>query len=227
MQKLRRAQLEAIKEESYEEAHGEVAWLGILGDMMMLLLTFFVMLFSVAAPDAEKYVDALRKVGDALGGKSIVEKQATPMKRVEEEIVKIIADNNLVNDVELTSDTRGLVIYSRGDFFFPSGKSELLPDTALFLKKVAEIIKTLPFKVMVEGHTDDVPVSTKRFPSNWELSTARAAMVVRYFVEEEHIDPKRFIVAGYAEFKPRFPVIPENRPRNRRVEIVIIKGKTG
>ncbi len=227
MPKLSRARLEAIKEQSYEEAQGELAWLGILGDMMMLLLTFFVMLFSIAAPDSDKYIGVLRKVGDALGGKSIVEKQAQPIKRAKEAIAKIITDNNLVNDVELTSDTRGLVIYSRGDFFFPSGKAELFPDTRLFLKKVAAIIKTLSFKVMVEGHTDDVPISTKRFPTNWELSTARAAMVVRYFVEEENIDPKRFIVAGYGEFKPRFPVIPENRSKNRRVEIVIIEGKPG
>ena len=223
--RIRKVQIDAMRQQSYEEGYLEMGWLAILGDMMMLLLTFFVMLFSVAAPQADQYAETLRNIGDALGGKSIVEKKKDPMEETKEKISKVITDNNLVNDVELTSDTRGLVLYSRGDFFFPSGSSEILPDTRIFLRKVAAIIKTLPYVVLVEGHTDDVPISTERYPTNWELSTARAASVVRYFVEEEKIDPKRFIVAGYAEYKPRFPVTPDNRPRNRRVEIVIMKGK--
>ncbi|GMT41658.1 MAG: chemotaxis protein MotB [bacterium] len=227
MQPVNNFEIESIKEDAHEEAYGDVAWLGILGDLMMLLLTFFVMLFSIAAPNADQYLEVLKNIGDALGGKSIVERKASPIDEARDKMHRIITDNNLVNDIELTSDTRGLVIYSRGDFFFTPGSADLLPDTVLFLKKVAAIIKTIPLKVLVEGHTDDVPIKTPRFPTNWELSTARAATVVRYFIEEENIDPKRFIVAGYGEFKPRFPLVPENRPKNRRVEIVILKGKAG
>ncbi len=225
--KIRKSDLETARVESYEDGMSEISWVVILSDMMMLLLTFFVMLFSIVSPDAEKLAEILEEVGDALGGRSIVEKKKKedPMEKAKENIEKVIVDNNLVNDVELTSDARGIVLFSRGDFFFKSGTSELLPDTKIFLKKVASIIKTLPFVVLVEGHTDDVPISTPQFPTNWELSTARAARVVRYFVETSKLDPKMFIVAGYGEFKPRFSPTPENRPRNRRVEIVILRGK--
>ncbi len=224
--KIRKSDLEIAKADAFEDGFSEVSWVVILSDMMMLLLTFFVMLFAIVSPEAEKLAEILSEVGDALGGRSIVEKKKEdPMEKAQKNIEKVIVDNNLVNDVELTSDTRGLVLFSRGDFFFKSGTSELFPDTKIFLKKVAAIIKTLPFVILVEGHTDDVPISTPMFPSNWELSTARAARVVRYFVETSKLDPKMFIVAGYGEYKPRFSPTPENRPRNRRVEIVILRGK--
>ncbi len=109
---------------------------------------------------------------------------------------------------------------------FDSGEAQLKPDGEAVLRKVAKILAEHPeLKIHVIGHTDNVPIrasARNRFPSNWELSTARAAAVVKYFVEEEKIDPKRFIVSGYGEFKPRFPPTPENRAKNRRVEIIVM-----
>ncbi|MBI3600596.1 MAG: OmpA family protein [Nitrospinae bacterium] len=91
-----------------------------------------------------------------------------------------------------------------------------------FLESVNEIVKDVPYKILVEGHTDDVPIKTERFPSNWELSSSRASSVVKYFIEKG-IAPQRLSAVGYAEFKPRFPKTPENRPKNRRVEIIILR----
>ena len=75
----------------------------------------------------------------------------------------------------------------------------------------------------MEGHTDDIPTKGGKYPTNWELSTARASAVVRYFLEKMKMDPRRFSAVGYAEYKPRYALIPENRPRNRRVEIIILR----
>jgi len=81
----------------------------------------------------------------------------------------------------------------------------------------------LPNDIRVEGHTDDLPISTKRFPSNWELSTARATSVVRYYLENYDVDPRQFSAAGYSEYKPLYDNdSPENRAKNRRVEIVVL-----
>ncbi len=213
-----------MREEASSEAMDEARWLLSLSDLLTLLLTFFVMLFAISTPDASKMAEMAKGMGGMMGGaKKAAPAAVDPMGVTQVRIQAVITDNNLVNDVDMASDSRGIVLFSRGDFFFASGGAELLPDTKLFLKKVAAIIKTMPNTVLVEGHTDDVPTHTDIFPSNWELSTARAAMVVRYFVEEEKLDPKQFIVSGYAEYKPRFPPTPENRGKNRRVEIVIMR----
>ncbi len=221
--KIRPSVLASIQEEASAEASDEARWLFSLSDLLTLLLTFFVMLFAISVPDQKKLSDMMAGYGGAKGGaKKAVTGAEDPEAFVKKHMKSLISDNNLVNDIDLTSDSRGVVLFSRGDFFFPSGTAELLPDTRLFLDKVSEIIMKVPNTVLVEGHTDDVPTSTAMFPSNWELSTARAAAVVKYFVQEKKIDPKRFIVSGYGEFKPRLPVTPENRSKNRRVEIVIM-----
>lgn len=221
--KIRPSVLASIQEEASAEAMDEARWLFSLSDLLTLLLTFFVMLFAISVPDQKKLSDMMQGYGGAKGGaKKAVTGAEDPEAFVKKHMKSLISDNNLVNDIDLTSDSRGVVLFSRGDFFFPSGTAELLPDTRLFLDKVAEVILKVPNTVLVEGHTDDVPTNTAMFPSNWELSTARAAVVVKYFVQEKKIDPKRFIVSGYGEFKPRLPVTPENRPKNRRVEIVIM-----
>jgi chemotaxis protein MotB len=222
---IRKADLETIREESFAEAIDEARWLLSLSDLLTLLLTFFVMLFAISSPDQKKLTEMTQAMGSHLGvgtQRKIVAPNANPMEGVRTKVKSLITDNNLVNDVELTSDSRGIVLFSKGDFFFAPGGTELLPDTVLFLHKVAELIRKSPNMVLVEGHTDDVPTHSEKFPSNWELSTARAAAVVRYFIETEKLDPKQFIVSGYGEYKPRFPPTPENRGQNRRVEIVIM-----
>lgn len=220
---VKKSELETMREEASAEAADEARWLFSLSDLLTLLLTFFVMLFAISSPDAKKMAEMMESFGGAKGGAKKSAKDATdPMGVVNKRVKTVVTDNNLVNDVDVGSDARGVVLFSRGDFFFTSGTAELLPDTKLFLNKVAEIVRSVPNTVLVEGHTDDVPTNTPIFPSNWELSTARAAAVVKFFVEQEKLDPKRFIVAGYGEFKPRFPVTPENRGKNRRVEIIIL-----
>lgn len=199
-------------------------WLLTLADMFSLLLVFFIMLFALTYKDEEKYVGMLTKMGDALGGKSRLEKKSG-LDVVSENMQKFLQDNNLLMQVNLTSDSRGVSLYAEGDMFFDAGSAELKPDIKRLLRRMAEIIRTTPYKVIVEGHTDDTQGKMDKYPSNWELSTARASAVVRHFIEEEGIEPYRFSAEGYAGFKPRYALIPENRSKNRRVEIIISREK--
>ncbi len=213
----------AIKEEGQEESAEEMGWLITYGDMMTLLLTFFILLFSISSVDSEKYRFAMKALGDALGGTMPEEIEfEEKLDQVKIEIEKIITDENLSRDMEITSDTRGIVLYARGGAFFKSGDTRILEDTKIFLRKVSSILKETTYKIVIEGHTDDIPINTERFPSNWELSSGRAGNVLRSFIEEG-ISPARLSAVGYAQYKPRFPPTPENRAKNRRVEIIILR----
>jgi chemotaxis protein MotB len=199
-------------------------WLMTLADMFSLLLCFFVMLFALSYKDEEKYVGTLTKIGDALGGKSQLERKSG-LDVVTENMQKFLQDNNLLMQVNLTSDSRGVSLFAEGDMFFDAGSADLKPDIKRLLRRIAEIIKSTPYKVIVEGHTDDTQGKMDKYPSNWELSTARASAVVRYFIEEEGVEPYRFSAEGYAGFRPKYALIPENRAKNRRVEIIISREK--
>jgi chemotaxis protein MotB len=106
---------------------------------------------------------------------------------------------------------------------FSPGCAELKPEIYPILDKLYEMLKDLPNPV--EGHTDSIPISTEKFPSNWELSTARASSIVRYFIAKG-INPERLKASGYADTKPiASNAAPKGRAQNRRVEIVILNIK--
>jgi chemotaxis protein MotB len=105
---------------------------------------------------------------------------------------------------------------------FDFGKAEINPGGLAFLERVAALIQKIPHPVRVEGHTDNLPIHTARFPSNWELSTARAVNVVKYFAGLGKINPQRLSAVGYGDTRPLvLNDSPANRSRNRRVEIVL------
>jgi chemotaxis protein MotB len=111
-----------------------------------------------------------------------------------------------------------------GDLLFDTGKADLKGGAIEVLTKIAAILRKTPYLINLVGHTDDIPIHTSRFPSNWELSTARACAVARFLTGEMKIPPERFCISGYADYRPLRPnVSPENRAANRRVEIIITK----
>ncbi len=112
----------------------------------------------------------------------------------------------------------------QGPMFFERGKVDLLPDMIEFLDRLATVIKQTPYQVHVVGHTDDNPINTAIFPSNWELSLHRASQVARHLIRSGRIDPKRFIVMGRGQYDPAYPNDDEEfRAMNRRVEIIITR----
>jgi chemotaxis protein MotB len=215
-------QSEKDRQDALDEGIGEgeesLIWAVTFGDMMTQILAFFILLLALSVPNVEKFKEIMEQI-QAQFKKKV---EPTKLEVVQEQIEKLITDENLTKDVHLTSDTRGIVLFASGDLFFKAGESELNTEIKYFLDSINDTIKDVPYKLLVEGHTDDLPIKTDRFPSNWELSSARASSVVKYFIEKG-VAPVRLSAVGYAEFKPRFPKTPENRPQNRRVEIVILR----
>ncbi|HHV11312.1 MAG TPA: OmpA family protein [Clostridiales bacterium] len=129
-------------------------------------------------------------------------------------------------DMTVGIDMRGLVISLDNAILFDSGKAEIKAGNDETLSKLADVINSLDNYIRVEGHTDNVPIHTAVYPSNWELSTARAASVVRLFVEKCGVSPEKIVAVGYGEYKPVADnSTAEGRAKNRRIDIIILSEK--
>jgi chemotaxis protein MotB len=133
-----------------------------------------------------------------------------------------------LDQIKYIIDKRGLTIRVPESFFFKSGQASIRPEILPVLDGVARSLEKIPNHIRIEGHTDSVPINTFLFPSNWELSTARATTIVRYFLAHYNFDPSRLSAAGFAEYRPIAPNhTPEGRMQNRRVDIVVLSSKEG
>lgn len=226
-----------------EPKAGMPEWMATYSDMVTLLLCFFVLLFSFATLDVQKFKAIAVSMNGSLGvldsgttvnmeplvnsfpGDSPTEENEE-FQKLYEEMSNYIKENNLSSSITLRLDERGLLVRFMDNVLFESGRADLTPKAREIINKVAEIIKQNDNNVRVEGHTDNVPISTSRFPSNWELSTARAVNVVKYLIEVNSIEAKRLSASGYSD---QHPVDDNNthegRQNNRRVDMVILKSE--
>lgn len=132
-------------------------------------------------------------------------------------------ENDLNNVISANRTERGVVLVLQDSILFDPGEAEILDTGKPFLTKIGTLLSEISNHVKVEGHTDSRPMNSYRYPSNWELSGARASSVIRYLIDENHFDESRFSLAGYGETRPIKPNDnPENMQENRRVEIVIL-----
>ncbi len=215
-------------------------WMTTYGDMMTLLLAFFVLLFSMANIDEEKFDMVIHGIQGRLGvldggqtisrrdaidlGLEMSELAAMQIEQLERRVAEYITEEGLEDDIMLEVDERGLTIHFTGEILFELGQAEIRPEAREILDRISGFIKSVPNDIMVEGHTDNWPIRTERFPSNWELSTSRATNVVRHLIEELEVDSKRLSAAGYSEYRPLKPNdTAENRALNRRVDIVVLR----
>jgi chemotaxis protein MotB len=137
-------------------------------------------------------------------------------------VKKFIDVNNLEDTVEIKKDSRGIIMELKDNILFDIGKADIKEPSKSILDKISVLISSLPNDIIVEGHTDNVPISTYKFPSNWELSTQRAVNVLKYFVQTKKMNPGRFQAAGYGEYRPiGANDTYANRGKNRRVNILI------
>ncbi|NLY76963.1 MAG: flagellar motor protein MotB [Tissierellia bacterium] len=216
---------------------GSSNWLTTYSDMVTLLLCFFVLLFTFSNLDVQKFKSVLASFQGGSGileGGNVIE---TPSIRDQEEldleklrdILEDYADSaNLGEEITISINERGLTIRFADRVLFDPGKADLKPDAKEILNDVAEILQRNEFKdklIKVEGHADTTPVSPKDgFPTNWELSTTRATNVLRFLVEEKGIEGGRISASGYSYYRPIAPNdTKENKAKNRRVDIVILK----
>lgn len=148
-----------------------------------------------------------------------VEAQAVELQEMLEEEI-----NEGLIDVDTESTNIIIRIQEKGSF--PSGRANLNPDFFEVITKITDVISTTPGKIVVAGHTDNIPISTRRFRSNWELSSARAVTVVHAMLSNASIEEDRFLIQGYADSHPLVDNdTAENRAQNRRVELVIQRGE--
>jgi chemotaxis protein MotB len=223
------------------ETAGMMRWLLTYADMITLLLALFIILFSISTINKVKLQRLVRDLGggfnniDALNnppnGQTTVTKDE--LKVMQSQLQQYISQNKLQNKVQTeirqNGTRRELVITLLTDkSLYDSGSADLRDVTKRILDVVNGQLRIRKNDIRVEGNTDDVPIHTAQFPSNWELSAARAVGVARYLVESDGLSPKRIQVAGYGEFRPRVPNDTEDhRQANRRVDIVVLDTQRG
>ncbi len=222
-------------EEEDDEEPSAPAWMTTFSDMATLLLTFFVMIVAMSEVEVKKFQEALSFFQGRTGllqsemvipsiKNQVVTQQQLSQEQAQkyEELLKYLEENNLAGKVQVNLTDRGLHLIITDSVMFRSGEAELIEPSRTILRILAGMIDSRIQSVVVEGHTDNVPISTTRYPSNWELSAARAAAVVRFLLEQTRaLSPERYLAVGYGEFHPRAPNdTPEGRARNRRVEIL-------
>ncbi len=212
-------------------------WLLTYSDLITLLLAFFVVMYSMSQIDAKRF----GKVAEALhgvlkGGDNIFFNEEQTQKTKGHGLLKLgnlrmlqakidekFKQLNKQADVQTELTERGLVVHILDRALFKEGSAKLEPKAMEVLDLIYDKIKGMPNHIRVEGHTDDKPINTVQFPSNWELSTARATAVVRYFINNHGMPPDKISALGYGEFRPVRPNNSiENRAYNRRVDVVIL-----
>jgi len=229
------------RKKSEEDKENLERWLLTYADLITLLLAFFVMLYVFSKQDTRKY-DAMTMQLKAIfsGGTGIVDEggrtgsqtieSATEgpsdieiRRQLERQIKGLVQAEGLQDNISIITDERGIVIRIMDKAFYDTGKADLKENARSTLDSIAPVIKSIPNEIRIEGHTDNIPISTYEFKSNWELSVRRATEVVKYLVENGGISPKRISAAGYAEYRPVADNGTEaNRALNRRIEIIVL-----
>ncbi|HTX58311.1 MAG TPA: flagellar motor protein MotB [Verrucomicrobiae bacterium] len=224
------------KEQQLETA-GMMRWLLTYADMITLMLALFIILFAMSTISRVKVQQFAKLVSAGFdntwsvnqppnGGTNESQSfdSTSNIPAVEKQLEQYVQKHQLQKSVQVHMDHRGLVITLLSDkSYYNSGSAELRPQTKKILDDISGFLKKNDNLIRVEGNTDNVPISTPEYPTNWELSTARAVGVVRYLVEHDGLDPTRASAAGYGEFRPRRPNDnDDDRQQNRRVDIVLL-----
>ncbi len=196
------------RERTPRQSHWQVPW----SDLMMTMFILFAVMYVYAS---SRQTGSVPESGN--NAQSIATVYELSKSTVKENHLEKLASVELVPD-------KAVRILLTSDLLFDTGSADLKDGSIEVLKKVATVLRKTPYLITLAGHTDDIPIHTDSFPSNWELSTARASAVARFLLEEMKLPAERFRVSGYAEYRPLRPNISSaNRATNRRVEIMITK----
>lgn len=251
-----------MRKSKKKDTGGGANWMDTYGDMVTLLLTFFVLLYSFSTVDAAKW----ERLVAALGGKSgvlmsdsgLVENQAdmlnypdeelnqqpesvdaetleelqqqlqNKLEQVEElynQIKSYVSESEFEEDIMVTRTNSEIRIKFTNNVLFDLGKANIKPEAINILSELTDAINTYNQAVeiiRIEGHTDNLPIHTREFPSNWELSTQRAVSVLRYMLDVKQVRPEILSAVGYGEYRPFADnSTEEGRRMNRRVDFVI------
>jgi chemotaxis protein MotB len=149
------------------------------------------------------------------------------MERIKKQLEGLLSNQIAHHVVAIRIGRDGLVISLREAGFYDSGSASPHPDSIKTLDEIAEALRATPYDIRIEGHTDNVPIHNEQFDSNWELSTARATRLAKMLIVGHHFAPARLSASGYAEFHPvATNATADGRSQNRRVDIIVLPGKT-
>lgn len=233
----------------------DTSWLVTYGDMVTLLMAFFVLMFSASKVSEEKYEQVAQSIAQGfnspgpdaiveIASSEIAESESTESEGTEEVTVlspltnakamldQLIEERDLTGEMTTSFTPTGLKIELSSSSFFGSGSADVRESMVPSLIELSGVLQSLPdgdYQVEVEGHTDNVPINTARFPSNWELSSLRAINVAHIF-EDTGIQKDRLSAIAYADTRPEAPNtdvnginIPENQAKNRRVVVHVTR----
>ncbi|MDQ0203500.1 flagellar motor protein MotB [Pectinatus haikarae] len=237
-----------------KEDHPSEAWLLPYSDLMTLLLALFIVLYAINAASKQttsEEVTATFRHGFNAGGISFFDKMGTQsgytayltedeskdksvnnyvaendkLEKEKQKLEAYIKEKNLENEVSTQLTEQGLMIRVKEKALFPSGSADLTNDSDKITTIVASLLGAVKENVVISGHTDNVPISNSRYPSNWDLSSQRALNFMKSVLQKNpQLDPIRFQATGNSEYRPIVPNdTPEHRAQNRRVEILIAR----
>ena len=235
----------ARKEKTPPSAPGAPLYMATYGDMVTLVLCFFVLLFAMSSVDAQKFQKAILSLRGSLGilkGGVTREESVEPNPGLEEgraagsapryemntqhvayTVESYLRSEGLDKSIRVTVNQRGVEVSISDQFLFESGSAELKPDGQRALYKIATLVRDAVPAVSVEGHTDTVPLRGGRYRDNWGLSAARAAVVASYLQTDGGIAPQKLQAVGYGPYRPVTPNdTPEHRALNRRVDLIFL-----
>ena len=241
-----------MKQSQEEPKKGAPAFMSTYGDMMTLLLTFFVLLFSMSTVDVAKFRalaasfdggSGLLEAGDVIVQKETIigngirqfpskGEQAEgngqgKAKAMKEDIEKYVYNKKLEEKVGVEQRGDEIIIRFGDALLFDTGKADIKPGAIPVLDTVGNKIKEYldnGYRIRLEGHTDNMPIKTAQFPSNWELSAARAIAVAKFYIYEMNFKPAKISTEGFGEHEPMADnATADGRSMNRRVEIILVK----
>jgi chemotaxis protein MotB len=208
-----------FRRDTKKTSHWSVPW----SDLMMTMFVLFAVLYGYQA--ANKGVQISTGKPNVYFQEIIKPVQTENMSQDNEAITETLRIEDLkdISSIELTKE-KAIKVILPSDVLFDTAEAELKPGAVSSLMAVGQLIQGMGYAVTVAGHTDNIPIQTDRFPSNWELSTARACVAAKFLIDEADILPSQIQVIGYAENRPiETNETPEGRSANRRVEVIISK----
>jgi len=227
-----------------EEHENHERWLVSYADFITLLFAFFVSMYAISSVNEGKF----RIMSEALAiafnpslytstrmqeGPRFVREQKSHMahefkdmntnnfQKLQTALKKLEAEKKLT----LLMDDQKITIRISESTLFGPGSDDLVPEAIPVLNEVANVLKDIPNNIRIEGHTDNIPINTEKFPSNWDLSSLRSIRILKFLVNDHKYDPRKMSALGYGEYRPiDTNDTPDGRNKNRRVDIMVVNG---
>jgi chemotaxis protein MotB len=205
-------------------------WLLTYADLITLLLGLFVILYAMSNIDKKKYSQWVAAFGGEFGSGKVESNgggdlmtELTEQLRVEKLLKQVLEIDGKSSALSISIDERGVTIHIQEELLFPSGEAKLKGSSYKMLDSLSSALHKIPNDIRVEGHTDNIPIKTEEFPSNWHLSVTRAMNTGYYLIEHHKFSSDKLSVVGYGDSKPIVANTTEkNRALNRRVDIVVL-----